>query len=72
MKNHNKDALYKPKRCRITGFFFYFITGQKNSRRSGKFAGFCTLTYFSWYMTSFTSFTVRVTSGKAAATRLGA
>jgi hypothetical protein len=28
--------------------------------------------YFFWYITSFTSFTVRGTSGSAAATRLGA
>ncbi len=73
MKNRDKDALYKSKGCTLTGFFFQVIKRRKNTApRDRQGADNWELFYFTWYITSFTSLTVRGTSGKAAATRLGA
>lgn len=72
MKNRDKDALYKSKRCTLTEFFFIvFLPLKKSPCRAGA-STFSDLFYLTWYITSFTSFTVRGTSGNAAATRLGA
>lgn len=78
MKNRYKDAVFGCKRCTIDKKYLSIViilTGTKHKK-----ALFCRAfsqfnlyyPYFTWYITSFTSFTVRGTSGKAAATRLGA
>lgn len=52
-------------------FFIVFIHIEKAPALSRGFDIICR-SYLTWYITSFTNFTVRGTSGKAAATRLGA
>ena len=78
MKNRSEDAYKKPNGCiRMELFFINTIVITLWIKKS------CTLMknagsnidrehYFFIYITSFTSFTVRETSGKAAATRFGA
>ena len=52
-------------------FFIKFIN-QKKALQNAKLLRIKYAYYFFWYITSFTSLTVRGTSGKAAATRFGA
>jgi hypothetical protein len=73
MKNHYEDA-YKKLKNSIRHGLFFDILSKKNPAYLSDYAG-CSeksLIYFCRYITSFTSFTVRGTSGKAAATRFGA
>ena len=77
MKNRGEDAYKKPNRCITTELFFIntiVITINKKILHSYEK---CRIIidrkhYFFIYITSFTSLTVRETSGNAAATRLGA
>jgi hypothetical protein len=73
MKNRDKDALYKSNRCTLSDFFF-IVRGRtkKKPLQQGRGQYYLYNSYFTWYITSLTSFTVRGTSGNAAATRLGA
>jgi hypothetical protein len=78
MKNRGEDAYKMPNRCITTELFFMntiVITINKKILHSSY--EICRKIidqgyHFFKYITSFTSFTVRETSGKAAATRLGA
>ena len=78
MKNRSEDAYKKPNGCITMELFFIptiVITINKKILRSDETQDNKLLIgniYFFIYITSFTSFTVRDTSGKAAATRLGA
>ena len=78
MKNRGEDALKKPNRCITTELFFMnTIVITINKKIPHTSYELCRIFidrgyYFFKYITSFTSFTVRETSGKAAATRLGA
>ena len=78
MKNHYKDAFLPAKRCMalkiiIKSSFTSVVKNEKPIKLQARwvFPDKCQY-YFLRYMTSFTSFTVLFTSGKAAATRLGA
>jgi hypothetical protein len=78
MKNHYKDALLLAKRCMalkiiIKSSFTRGVRNEKPIKLQARrvFQDECQY-YFLRYMTSFTSLTVLFTSGKAAATRLGA
>ena len=77
MKNRGEDAYKKPNGCITPELFFInniVITINKKILHSYEKCriNFDREHYFFIYITSFTSFTVRETSGKAAATRLGA
>ena len=77
MKNRGEDAYKKPNGCITIELFFIInivITINKKSCNLIKNAGSLLIekNYVFIYITSFTSFTVRETSGNAAATRLGA
>ena len=77
MKNHGEDAYKKPNRCITTELFFINTIGITIHKKILHSYEECRTIidrghYFFIYITSFTSFTVRETSGKAAATRLGA
>jgi hypothetical protein len=77
MKNRDEDAYKKPKRCTITEVFFITKIVMEENKKSCIFIKkmqdqMSLINYFFIYITSFTSFTVRETSGNAKATRLGA
>ena len=74
MKNRNKDAVLYQNRCILLQLYLLRVISRiKNALlRSKAFNNLHFPAYFTWYITSFTSFTVRGTSGRAAATRLGA
>lgn len=77
MKNRREDAYKKSKRCTSNVIFFkynYTLMGIKKPATTSVIAGFMLQlgNYFFKYITSFTSFTVRGTSGRAPATRFGA
>ena len=78
MKNRSEDAYKKPNGCITMELFFIptiVITINKKILRSDETQDNKIIDgeyYFFIYITSFTSFTVREMSGKAAATRLGA
>lgn len=76
MKNHCKDADYCSKRCTITEKNFSGLVILRFNKKALQFAElFMTkyqTNYFTAYTTSLTSFTVLVTSGSAAFTRLPA
>lgn len=75
MKNRGEDAHKKSNRCISTEIFLNIlvVTINKNPALFLKSAGSLSIkNYLFIYITSFTSFTVREISGKAAATRFGA
>jgi hypothetical protein len=75
MKNHGKDAIKKAERCTLTEIYFSRVVLRKQKSpvmRTQTGLHHLIVNYFTWYITSFTSFTVRGTSGNAAATRFGA
>lgn len=75
MKNHGKDATKKAERCALNEIYFSRVVLREQKSpvvQAQTGLHHLIVNYFTWYITSFTSFTVRGTSGNAAATRFGA